>query len=103
MSGLFLSALLPPTRSQVFLIHYLETVLASFSSMARRSASSPGRKANIVPCGRVRYRAKPILFTAEARNGNEVEMVAREHVPVVERELRLKEGKTELEGAGMLM
>jgi hypothetical protein len=46
---------------------------------------------------------KTYLFTAEARNGNEVEMIAREHVPAVEREGRLKEGKTELEGVGMLM
>jgi hypothetical protein len=46
---------------------------------------------------------KTYLFTAEARNGNEVEMVAREHVPAAEREVGLKEGKTEPEGVGMLM
>jgi hypothetical protein len=40
---------------------------------------------------------KTYLFTAEARNGNEVGMVAREHVPTVEREVGLKEGKIELE------
>lgn len=46
---------------------------------------------------------KTYLFTAEARNGNEVEMVAREHVPVAEGEPRPQEGKTGPESQGMLM
>ena len=36
---------------------------------------------------------KTYLFTAEAKNGNEVEMVAREQVPLVERKARTKAGK----------
>jgi hypothetical protein len=46
---------------------------------------------------------KTYLFTADARNGNEVEMVAREQVSPLERDVRRKEGKVELSSEGMLM
>jgi hypothetical protein len=46
---------------------------------------------------------KTYLFTAEARNGNEVEMVAREQVPPEERMVRAKAGRAELSSEGVLM
>jgi hypothetical protein len=46
---------------------------------------------------------KTYLFTCEARNGNEVEMVAREHVPATKRQVGWKDGQTELDRKGILM